>query len=95
MNLIAKVTSSGPQKPLGDVLRTPDVWEIKPDHLILRGTEAQLDRLSSRGTSSSNLRMWPSPRPRRLSSIMAAFESGVQDRADLMAIVDNKDQWTA
>jgi len=52
MNLIAKVTSSGPQKPLGDVLRVPlgiDVWEVKPDHLILRGTEAQLDRLSSMG----------------------------------------------
>ena len=52
MNLIAKVRSSGPQKPLGDVLRVPlgiDVWEVKPDHLILRGTEAQLDRLSSMG----------------------------------------------
>ena len=52
MNLIARVTSSGPQKPLGDVLRVPlgiDVWEVKPDHLILRGTEAQLDRLSSMG----------------------------------------------
>ena len=52
MNLIARVTSPGPQKPLGDVLRVPlgiDVWEVKPDHLILRGTEAQLDRLSSMG----------------------------------------------
>lgn len=52
MNLIAKVTSSGPQKPLGDILRVPlgiDVWEVKPDHLILRGTEAQLDRLSVMG----------------------------------------------
>lgn len=52
MSLIAKVTSSGPQKPLGDVLRVPlgiDVWEVKPDHLILRGTEAQLDRLSRMG----------------------------------------------
>lgn len=52
MNLIAKVTSSGLQKPLGDVLRVPlgiDVWEVKPDHLILRATEAQLDRLSSMG----------------------------------------------
>jgi murein tripeptide amidase MpaA len=52
MNVIARVTSSGPQKPLGDVLRVPlgiDVWEVKPDHLILRGTEAQLDRLSSMG----------------------------------------------
>ncbi|MDQ6436803.1 M14 family metallopeptidase [Mesorhizobium sp. LHD-90] len=52
MNFIARVTSSGPQKPLGDVLRVPlgiDVWEVKPDHLIIRGTEAQLDRLSSMG----------------------------------------------
>ena len=52
MNLIARVTSPGPQKRLGDVLRVPlgvDVWEVKPDHLILRGTEAQLDRLSSMG----------------------------------------------
>jgi carboxypeptidase T len=52
VNLIARVTSPGPQKPLGDVLRVPlgiDVWEVKPDHLILRGTEAQLDRLSSMG----------------------------------------------
>jgi carboxypeptidase T len=52
MNLIARIKSSGPQKPLGDVLRVPlgiDVWEVKPDHLIIRGTEAQLDRLSSMG----------------------------------------------
>jgi carboxypeptidase T len=52
MSFIARVTSSGPQKPLADVLRVPlgiDVWEVKPDHLILRGTEAQLDRLSSMG----------------------------------------------
>ena len=52
MNLIARVTSPGPQKPLGDVLRVPlgiDVWEVKPDHLILRGTEAQLERMSSMG----------------------------------------------
>ncbi|HWK64213.1 MAG TPA: M14 family metallopeptidase [Rhizobiaceae bacterium] len=52
MNVIARVTSSEPQKPLGHVLRVPlgiDVWEVKPDHLIIRGTEAQLDRLSSMG----------------------------------------------
>jgi carboxypeptidase T len=52
MNLIARVTAPGPQKPLGDILRAPlgiDVWEVKPNHLILRGTEAQLDRLSAMG----------------------------------------------
>ncbi|WEX86515.1 M14 family metallopeptidase [Sinorhizobium garamanticum] len=58
MSLIARVTSPGPQKPLGDVLRVPlgiDVWEVKPDHLILRGTEAQLDRLSRMGYSVEQL----------------------------------------
>ena len=52
MELIVKVTSPGLRMPLADLLRLPlglDVWEAKPDHLILRGTEAQLDRLSSMG----------------------------------------------
>jgi carboxypeptidase T len=52
MNLIAKVTTRDPARSLGDVLRVPlgiDIWEVKPDHLILRGTEAQLERLSSMG----------------------------------------------
>jgi carboxypeptidase T len=52
MDLIAKITSPGPQTPLANVLRAPlgvDVWEVKPDYLILRAAEAQLDRLARMG----------------------------------------------
>jgi len=52
MEIIAKITSPGVHKPLADLLRVPlglDVWEVKPDHLILRATEAQLDRLARMG----------------------------------------------
>jgi carboxypeptidase T len=52
MELIAKITSPGPQTPLANVLRVPlgvDVWEVKPDYLILRAAEAQLDRLARMG----------------------------------------------
>jgi carboxypeptidase T len=52
MELIVKVTSPDPRTPLADLLRLPlglDVWEAKPDHLVLRAAEAQLDRLARRG----------------------------------------------
>jgi len=52
MEIIAKITSPGAHKPLVDLLRVPlglDVWEVKPDHLILRAAEAQLDRLARMG----------------------------------------------
>lgn len=52
MELIVKVTSPDPRIPLADLLRLPlglDIWEAKPDHLILRAAEAQLDRVSGLG----------------------------------------------
>ena len=52
MDLIARITSPGLQTPLSDLLKLPlglDVWEVKPDHLVLRATEAQLDRLARIG----------------------------------------------
>jgi carboxypeptidase T len=52
MELIVKVTSPGLHLPLSDLLRLPlglDVWEVKPDHLILRAAEAQIDRLARMG----------------------------------------------
>jgi carboxypeptidase T len=52
MELIVKVTSPGLQLPLSDLLRLPlglDIWEVKPDHLILRAAEAQIDRLARMG----------------------------------------------
>jgi carboxypeptidase T len=52
MDLIARITSPSAQKSLAELLRVPlglDVWEVKPDHLILRAAEAQLDRLARMG----------------------------------------------
>jgi carboxypeptidase T len=52
MELIVKVTSTGLRTPLADLLRLPlglDVWEVKPDHLILRAAEPQIDRLARMG----------------------------------------------
>ena len=52
MELIVKVTSPGLRMPLADLLRLPlglDVWEAKPDHLILRAAEPQIDRLARMG----------------------------------------------
>lgn len=52
MELIVKVTARDARTPLADLLRLPlglDVWEVKPDHLILRAAEVQLDRLEKMG----------------------------------------------
>jgi carboxypeptidase T len=52
MELIVKVTPTGLRTPLADLLRLPlglDVWEAKPDHLILRAAEPQIDRLARMG----------------------------------------------
>jgi carboxypeptidase T len=58
MELIVKVTSPGPHLPLPELLRVPlglDVWEVKPDHLIVRTTEAQIDRLARMGYTVEQL----------------------------------------
>ena len=52
MSVIAKVTSSGPRAPLSQLLLAPlglDVWEVRDDHLVLRATEAQAERLEHMG----------------------------------------------
>ena len=52
MELIVKVTSPGLRTPLADLLRLPlglDVWEMKPDLLILRAAEPQIDRIARMG----------------------------------------------
>jgi len=51
-NLIARVTSSGARAPLSRLLTTPlglDVWEVKPDHVVLQADEAQAARLEAMG----------------------------------------------
>jgi carboxypeptidase T len=52
MNLILQVTSTNPRLPLSQLLRQPlgmDVWEVKPDHLVLRAAEPQAERLRLMG----------------------------------------------
>ena len=52
MNLIVKVSSKAPRASLLQLLYVPlglDVWEVKPDHLVLRATEAQVHRLEQLG----------------------------------------------
>src|SRR5262245_28416979 len=52
MNLILQVTSTTPRLPLSELLRQPlgvDVWEVKPDHLVIRAAEPQAERLRRMG----------------------------------------------
>lgn len=52
MDVIVRVTSPNPEAPLSAVLQTPigvDVWEAKPEYLILSASEAQAERLRSMG----------------------------------------------
>jgi carboxypeptidase T len=52
MDLIFKVTTSDPQRPLSRLLQLPlglDVWEVKSDHLVVRAGEPQAERLRQMG----------------------------------------------
>jgi len=52
MNLILRVTSTDPRAALSDLLHLPlglDVWEVQPDHVILRTADAQAERLRLMG----------------------------------------------
>ena len=58
MDLILRVTSDNPRAPLAAVLRVPlglDVWEVKPDYIVLSANEAQADRLRSMGYAVDQL----------------------------------------
>ena len=52
MSVIVKVTSTDPRAPLDQLLEMPlgiDIWETKPEHLVLQASEAQADRLERMG----------------------------------------------
>ena len=52
MTVIARVTSEDPHVMLVQLLTAPlglDVWEVKPDHVVLQATEAQIERLEQMG----------------------------------------------
>jgi carboxypeptidase T len=52
MELVVEVTSSDPRRPLSALPRLPlglDIWEVRPDRVVLRAAEAQVDRLTKMG----------------------------------------------
>ena len=60
MKLILKVTATDPRVPLLQLLQRPlglDVWEVKPDHMIVRASEAQADRLQRTGYGVEQLHL--------------------------------------
>ena len=60
MTVVARVTSPDPQVMLVQLLTAPlglDVWEVKPDHVVLQATEAQIDRLEQMGYAVEQLHM--------------------------------------
>ncbi|MGY1682295.1 M14 family metallopeptidase [Geodermatophilus sp. SYSU D01176] len=59
-SLIATVTSTSTRAPLARLLTAPlglDVWEVKPDHLVLQTDEAQAARLEAMGYSVEQVEM--------------------------------------
>jgi carboxypeptidase T len=60
MELILKVTSTSPRLPLAQLAYLSmglDVWEVKPDHAVLRASEAQAERLRQLGYGVEQLRV--------------------------------------
>ena len=56
----ARVTSQDPQLMLAPLLTAPlglDVWEVKPDHVVLQASEAQIERLEQMGYGVEQLHM--------------------------------------
>ena len=52
MDLIARVSPTSPKASLERLLHAPlglDIWEVKPDYLVLRAGESQLERLNQMG----------------------------------------------
>jgi carboxypeptidase T len=60
MDLILRITSTDPRALLPDLLQLPlglDVWEVKPDHVILRTDDAQAERLRLMGYTVEQLEL--------------------------------------
>jgi carboxypeptidase T len=57
-NLIARVTSTSARAPLARLVTSPlglDVWEVRPDFVVLQADEFQLDRLEAMGFAVEQL----------------------------------------
>jgi carboxypeptidase T len=58
--LIVRVTSTGARFPLARLLTAPlglDVWEVRPDFLVVQAGEAQTDRLEAMGYAVEQLQL--------------------------------------
>ena len=58
--LIVRVTSTGGRAPLARLLTAPlglDVWEVKPDYVVLQADESQADRLEAMGYAVEQLQL--------------------------------------
>lgn len=59
MSVIVRVTSTSPRAPLSRLLTASlglDVWEVRPEHLVVQATEAQVERLEHVGYAVEQLR---------------------------------------
>jgi len=59
-SVIARIRSTGARAPLAQLLTVPlglDVWEVRPDHLVLQADEAQAARLQAMGYDVEQLQM--------------------------------------
>lgn len=59
-SVIARVRSTGARAPLTRLITAPlglDVWEVRPDHLVLQADEAQASRLEAMGYLVEQLQM--------------------------------------
>jgi carboxypeptidase T len=60
LTVIVKVTPEDPSVALAQLVTAPlglDVWEVKPDHVVLQATEAQVERLEQMGYGVEQLHM--------------------------------------
>lgn len=58
MTVITRVTSENPRAALTQLLTAPlglDIWEVRPDHLVVRTTDAQATRLEQLGYTVEQL----------------------------------------
>ena len=87
MSIIAEISTEDPRQSLVKLLQMPlgiDVWEVKPERLVARASEAQVDRLVQMGFKvrpivdvSTHLRTFAEP------SLMAGYHSATSLEADM------------
>ena len=92
MTVIARVTSEDPHAMLVQLLTAPlglDVWEVKPDHVVLQATEAQIERLEQMGYGVEQLHMTRAYLSTfATADTTAGYHSAEQLEQDLRALVE-------